>query len=487
MKSSKTFLLGCTLLLGGCATVPPEQGFNDVAQQIAPRLDQKIHWRRGTAADAEVDARINALARGELSADAAVQIALLNNHGLQAGYETLGIAQADLVQAGLLANPVFGASVRHGSAGLNTEFSVTEDFLNVLTRAARQRAGAQSFEQARLRVSQNILDLAAEVRTGWYRAVADGQRVELLRQSRETAALAAELAQRQYRVGNLSKLQSDQQQHAAQQAELEFTQAELQRHASAEDLRRLLALVDSKAEWTLPASLPALPGPVAATPELERQALAQRFDLAAEHKAVTLAQNQLDTAQRYRYLSVLGIGVSTERDVDGSRVTGPKLEIGLPVFDAGKARIDQNVALQRRADQQVAALTQDVRTQVRQAASQLQTARASALRYRDELLPIQQQIVAETQLHYNGMLIGVYDLLQSKQNALAAERAYVNAQRDYWVARTALEHAIGARLPLTVPAPTARKPAALEASPRQPMPMNMPMDMPMSGHQHGAQ
>ena len=56
--------------------------------------------------------KLQALLEGELTTNAAVQIALLNNAALQATFEELGIAQAELVQAGLLKNPVFAGHVR---------------------------------------------------------------------------------------------------------------------------------------------------------------------------------------------------------------------------------------------------------------------------------------------------------------------------------------------------------------------------------------
>ena len=99
-------------LLVGCSSVDPAAAFPDVQALAQERVGARLHWIRGTPEDAEVDRKVRELLSTPLSVEAAVQIALLNNRMLQATYEELGVAQAELVQAGLLKNPVFGGMVR---------------------------------------------------------------------------------------------------------------------------------------------------------------------------------------------------------------------------------------------------------------------------------------------------------------------------------------------------------------------------------------
>ncbi|MDQ3439455.1 MAG: TolC family protein, partial [Planctomycetota bacterium] len=113
MKSGRTIIgLLSAALAGGCATVPREAGFPDVERTVAERTGGKrVHWNQGTVSDAAVAETVRAMLAKELTADEAVQVALLNNRNLQATYENLTIAQADLVAAGLLRNPVFDAEI----------------------------------------------------------------------------------------------------------------------------------------------------------------------------------------------------------------------------------------------------------------------------------------------------------------------------------------------------------------------------------------
>jgi cobalt-zinc-cadmium efflux system outer membrane protein len=101
----------------GCATFDQRAGFSDVRMAVEERSGKRVAWNLGTDLDAEAAAEVQRLLAGPLTADGAIQVALLNNRSLQATYADLGIAQADVVQAGLLTNPVFGGAVFFPVAG----------------------------------------------------------------------------------------------------------------------------------------------------------------------------------------------------------------------------------------------------------------------------------------------------------------------------------------------------------------------------------
>src|SRR5512134_2726028 len=105
------WLMVLMLFLTSCATVRLDAGFADVSALIEERSASKIFWNRGTDLDKEAGEKVRSLLKEKLTADQAVQIALLNNRRLQSLYSELGVAQADLVQAGLLKNPIFHTAV----------------------------------------------------------------------------------------------------------------------------------------------------------------------------------------------------------------------------------------------------------------------------------------------------------------------------------------------------------------------------------------
>lgn len=184
VRISTVILSLLIVVITGCAQVPKEAGFGDVQKLVHQRMDYRLHWNQGSTADEQVARAIEELLKQELSVDAAVQIALLNNQNLQATYEDLGITQADVVEAGLLENPVFFGQARFPDKSpsmTNLEFEVTQNFLNILMLPARKKLAAMQFEEVKLRVADEVLKLAAEVRAAYYRAIGASQ-IEQMRQ-----------------------------------------------------------------------------------------------------------------------------------------------------------------------------------------------------------------------------------------------------------------------------------------------------------------
>ncbi|HHT9149214.1 MAG TPA: TolC family protein, partial [Candidatus Wujingus californicus] len=202
-----TFL--CIGVLTGCASVPKEAGFPDVQNIIEQRMGSRVHWNQGTPEDVAVADTIRSMLQQELTVDAAVQIALLNNRSLQAVYEELGIAQADVIQAGLLRNPTFFASFRFMDRPVdrhretNTEFSVDQDFLDLLMLPLRKKVATAQFEQTKLRVGNAVLNLAAEVRSFYYTFQANEQTLEMRRTVVQATEAAVDIATRQHDAGTL--------------------------------------------------------------------------------------------------------------------------------------------------------------------------------------------------------------------------------------------------------------------------------------------
>lgn len=438
--------LGFLAALGGCAGAPPAPGLEPVQAIVAPRLGQPGPWVRGGLEDAAVREAIRTLLARPLTVDAAVQIALWSNPELQTEYEALGVAQADLVQAGLPENPVVSGEAHFGQ-GTEATVEVVQNVLSVLTLPARRRIAAGTVERTQLELGQRILEVAAEVRGTYYRLVADGQAAGLLRQVVSATEAAAELAERQVQAGALSRRDQALQQTLYAQAVLDLARAEARLGSDREALNRLLGLWGPDTAWRLPDRLPEVPAAVPPLEGLEALAVGQRLDLAAARKAVEGAAQALTLGRATQLLPSLGLGVSSERDSDGTWRTGPKLRVGLPLFDQGQARVAGLEADYRRRSRALAGLAVTVRSQVREAWHRLAAAQGAVTHYRDVLLPLSQRIVEDTLRLQSGMLVGVYDLIRSKQDQITIAREYVAALREYWVARAEIERALGGPLP----------------------------------------
>ena len=444
----QSILPAIALIAAGCAT--PKASLDRVQATVAERTGKRVHWNRGGAEDTQIKQGVQTSLGRELTAESAVQIALLNNRDLQARFEEIGISQADLIEAGLLSNPSFAASFRFPNrppSGTDIEYSIAQNFLDLLVLPLRRRIAAAQLAQTETRVADAVLKLAAEVKTAFYTLQARQQLLDRLRVISDTIETAAEFTKRLHDAGNTSDLELANQQGSYEQSRLEVAQAELQVRRDRERLNRLLGLWGPNTNWTTADHLPELPTQEVSLQRLESRAIAQRLDLQARRMQLDLLGQSLSLRTKTRFLpSGINVGVDTERDPDGQRVTGPTLDLELPIFNQGQGEIAKLTAQYRQAQRELEAMAVNIRSEVREARDQLIAARDLTSYIGKRLLPTQQQAMNLTLQQYNFMLKGAYDLLLAKQNEVAAERSYIEAWRDYWIARAELERAVGGSL-----------------------------------------
>jgi len=445
--------------LAACASVQRDARFPEVQAAAGPRLESNVGWNRNSEQDRRAREAVHGLLEQELTAQAAVQIALLNNRNLQADYERLGVAQADLVEAGLLENPVFSLSLYWGHAGSIAEASVVQDFVSVVSLSARKKVGEAVAQRVTLQVANNAVDLARRVEAQYFTVVGDAQALELARQVVTATEAAAELAQRQRSAGNLSRRDQSLQQAFYAQTLLESAQLEAQLASDRERLNRLMGVWGQDTGWKIPNRLPAVPDTLPPLEQVETQAVSQRLDLAAAKKEVDAAAQALNLMRQLRYLGPIGVGVAYKREPDLGSFVGPTVELGLPIFNQHQAAVARAEAELKRSEERVAALAVDIRSEAREARTRVTAAHEVVRHYRDVLLPLQQTIVSETLKFYNGMLVGVYDLLLAKQAQVQTARQYVSANKEFWLAWTDLELAVGRNIPVPLE-PSAGRPDA---------------------------
>jgi cobalt-zinc-cadmium efflux system outer membrane protein len=435
--------------LAGCATVQPDARFADVRRVVEERLGQELAWNREPAPDPAIRARIDALLAPPLTAGAAVQIALLNSTSLQAVFEDLGVAQADLVQAGLIRNPDIAGFFRvpdRPPAGLNWNVGVDFWPLDIFLVPLRKRLSGAALDAAERRVSSAVIDTAGQTRATYYAAWSDERAVNVQRDVTELAALAAEFADRQRVAGHVDDLRAATERATSQQAALVLVQAEHAARISRERLRRALGLGASDVAWSIAAdqSLPAGDDPSAE--ELVRVALAQRLDLAAEKKDTERLEYALELTRKW-WLAPVRLGVETEKGSGGQVQTGPHFQFEVPIFDQRQAEIARQEALIRQARQRVADLEGRIRMELRTALDRMRTARQIARYYAEDIVPLRARLTAMTEQRYQSMFLGVFEMLAAKSEETTARIAAARALHDFWTARAEVERVIAGRLP----------------------------------------
>lgn len=448
MMRSWRFLQASVLVLSaglitGCVNSGP--AFRDVQSDVSARTGKRLHWIRNGVEAAESQRAVRTLLQRRLTADSAAQIALRNNRRLQSAFEEIGISVADYVQATLPSNPQFSGLARFpsGPGVTNVELSVTQDLLNLLLIPIKRRIAQAELERTKLDVGMQVLELVTDTKTAFYNLQARQQLISRLKLIVETNESSADLALRQHQAGNIPDVDLANQQALYTQSRVDVAQAQAQIRSDRERLNRLMGVWGADTKWSIGDRLPEIPSSEMSLARLESRALEQRFDVAIARQNVAAIGLAGGLQKATRFLpGGINAGVNTERDADRSRVTGPTLDLRLPIFDQGQASLARLAAQYRQAQNELEAIAVEARSEVREARDLVAANRELAQYYSKVLLPQRIQIVNTTQLQYNAMQRGPTELFFAKERELETERAYIEAWRDYWIARTELEMAL---------------------------------------------
>jgi len=435
------------VVLAACASPDPDAAFADLGQAVFERLPEPVLWRTGGPEEAAVDARIAELLAEPLTADRAVAVALLSNRSVQALYTEIGIAQADVVEAGLLHNPMFEVMVRPSTEdGTNLEFGLVQNFLDILMRPARQKIAAAEYDAVKLEIAAELVAFAGEVKEAYFEHLGARNARDAYDAIASTAKDAADLAAAFHEAGNFSDLELAEIRAESEDAALELMDAERDAAESEIHLVKMLGLA-SGADFSMPRRLPATPATALAAEGLEDQALRERFDLQGLRAEVLAAAEDLGLTEDFRLIDEAELGVSAEREPEGEWLIGPSLEFPLPVFDQGQTRVTQSTLRLRRAQDELLARETQVRAEVRAALAVMASNRSKARRLRETVLPLKEEITQLTLKDYNYMLTGPFELLEAEMHENETYLEYLEALTDYWIARAALQAAVGGRLP----------------------------------------
>lgn len=450
-------LVAAAAVLGGCSSFSPDGGFAVVEQTAKDRLGKELRWTRTDADRDAMALRVAELLAKPLAVDDAVQVALLNNRGLQASFQELGITEAEVVQAGRLPNP--GFSFGRNSKGDEREIERGLHF-NLARLLALPLIGpmeARRFAQVQSMVAMNVLSLAAETRKAYFTALAAEETVRYMRQVKQAADASNELARRMEQVGKFNKLQRAREQVFFADASLNLARAEQAQRATRERLTRLLGLWGDQTLFTLPDRLPDLPKAALDLPDIERVAMAQRLDVQGARLAAEQTAANLGLTRTTRFINVLEVGVIRNSSNEAPTQRGWEVAFELPLFDWGGARVARAEAVYMQTVHRAAETAINARSEVREAYTAYRSAYDIARYQRDEVVPLNQRIAEENVLRYNGMLIGVFELLADARSQIASVNGAIQALRDFWIAQADLDMALIGKPSLTAAAGPAMK------------------------------
>ena len=435
--------------LSGCVSFSSDGGISVAAGIAAQELKKDTVVIHAPEDASSARDRVEHLLKRPLTAEAAVQIALLNNRGLQAAYNELGIAEAMLVQSSLPPNPSFSFSRISGSLESELEGTIAANILALATLPARAEIAADRFRAVQLRAAEETLRVAAEARRNYYKGVAARELVSFLAQANSAAEAAAKLARGLGETGAMNKLDQacDQVFHADVTAQL--ATARQRASGERERLLRSLGLSGGDLDFRLPNTLAALPARPQTLPMVEQDAISRRIDLQiARIELEALAKSGgLTNATRFVNLFQLsGIYKDTRESVGTENVQfrdfGAGATVEIPIFDFGEVRVRQAEQTYMRAVNRLAEMAVNARSQARDAYRVYRSTFDIASHYQREILPLRKIISDETLLRYNAMLIDVFPLIDEARRRILATTTAIEAKRDFWIAKTDLQVAI---------------------------------------------
>ncbi len=450
MPLRKTILaLASVAVLAGCASLSPDGGASRIQNQATPSLkaygvqDAKL----ATATGGQSDATVKALLAAPLTMDNAVRIALLNNPQMAQTMAQLRISDADRVRAATLPNPHFSFMRAVEGDKVILERALGLNIMGMITLPWRSQWQGQQYELAQLQAAQELIRLAADTRKAWISAVAAQQSAQYAAQAKLSAEAAGELARRLARVGNWSKLNQAREQSMLADAATMQAKAENTAFSEREKLIRLMGLWGEQTRFKLPDRLPDLPKEVRDAQGIEAQALSQRLDVRAAAMQADYVAKRLGFVRASGFLNALDLRVIRETTTDQTtgdreKLRGWELELPIPIFDWGSAA---NASAQATYMQSVAQVRKNAitaRSEAREAWHSYRTAYDVAKHYRDEIVPLRKFINDESLLRYNGMLIGVFELLSETRTNILTVSASIDALRDFWLIETDLQTAL---------------------------------------------
>ncbi|MGO6926680.1 TolC family protein [Rhizobium ruizarguesonis] len=442
--------------VSGAEYSKPEAGFSTVAGKTSAITAKQTVWvqnqQQAQAASAQVKTLL--VRKKSLDVETAVQIALINNKGLQAAYSDLGDSAADAWQSTMLLNPT--ASV--GFSGVGTpeleafrtiEGAITTNLLALMTKKRDIEIADTRFRQAQLKAAVRTLQVAADTRRAWVNAVAAWENVGQLQWAQAAADAASELAEKLGETGAMTKGAQAREHVFVAELAGETAKARLAARLAKEELTRLMGLWGSDVEYQIQNSLPSLPKSVVKRDAIEAEALRNRIDLQVAKLELEATARSYSLTEATRYVTDLEIltGFESEREVeDGNKkwetTAAGELEFAIPIFDTGKARMRKAELDYMRAANELAEKAVNVRSEARSAYEAYRSNYDIARHYRNSVVPLRSKVEEESLLTYNGMITNTFELLTDTRDKINSTLLSVNAKRDFWLAEANLAPAV---------------------------------------------
>lgn len=443
MKKLIFLSLATLVVLTGCSTLSQKEVFDSMNQMTSSKGSGELTWIKSSKDADMVHAQVDSLLKEPLSEENAVRITLINNRALQQTYERIGMAQSDLVQAGLMTNPLLGYSVGHGNGINKSGVTLELAFLDLLWIPLRKELGGLALEETKLSVGDEVLRSVRDAKKRYIDARVAEESVRLNDDVLKSHEASLQLAARQYAAGNLSKRNVLRIQDEYARARIESIRLNKESVIAREALNKILGVYGEQTRYTLsntPWSLDPQPPEYEA---LERLAIANRLDFASAHKRVEYAAKEAGYTEKTALLDEVTVELGSEKSTTESRINSIGVKIPIPIFDMGQGRLSRTQSLYNQSVQNLVELAVNIRSEVRESYATTRYNYDIAHEYQNTVEKINHDILEQTQLYYNGMLDGIYELLADQRRYRDVKMESLKAVGEYKKSQADLTYTLG--------------------------------------------
>lgn len=441
-----TTSLAALFIFSGCSTISQKEAFDSVNQLTLEQGSKNLEWIKTPQEAANVDESVRVLLSEPLTQENVLRIMLINNRTLQQSYENIGIAQSELVEAGLMRNPLLGYSIGRANGITTSTISVEVAFLDLLWIPLRRELGGLALEEATLTIGDMVLRSARDAKKSYIEARIAEEKVTLNRSILKSHEASLQLAVRQYTAGNLSKRDMLKIQDSYERARVESIKLSRENAVARESLNKILGVYGEQTHYTLSTEPLTRLEPAVSESGLEKHAIINRLDMRSAMKSVDYAAKQAGYSENTRFLDEVDLSIESEKRTGEKRFNTFGIKLPIPLFDFGAARVSKSQAIYNQSVHRLYETAVNIRSEVREGYAHLRYTYDIARSYDEVIVKTNQQILEETQLFYNGMLDGIYELLEDQRRAGEAKMEALDALGEYKRAQADLEYTIGGKL-----------------------------------------
>jgi len=438
-KRAGLTLLALTSVLGGCSSMPTNQGLNEVESILQQQTDTSSSIPDMGSGLVLSEAEVTKLLAFPLKINDAEKIALHRNATLRAQLSNVGLAAADYAQAGRMENPGFSLA-RFSSQ--DYEATTLFDIGGIVLMPLRRKIAARNLESTQYRAAADILNHLKSTRDIWIKSVTEIQKTKLMEDVLEAGETANHLTRQMTAIGHSSKQDAGESELALVEMRAALSRQRIVETSTKEQLVQSLGIWGSDASViSLPETLQIQPRTPIDYKEVAEYAVKNRLDVRiAKFELESMASN-LKLNKRSPFFNAIELGRVLE-SADGEQERGFEIEFRLPLFDWGGIKTEKARIAFQQAEAQAQASAVTAASQARDALHAYRRTWDIANAYSDQVLPIQEALNREELLRYNGMLISVFDLLKNAKKSLQTEIRYIEALRDFWLADNRLKHTL---------------------------------------------